>query len=295
MTDVVVESKAPPEVQAEAEKMGWISPEKFKGDPEKFIDADTYLERGNTVLPIVKAQLAQERNLTQKLYGEVTNLRAAFDETKRKLDEIEERHAVDTAKKIADVRKELTAQLAIASEKGDHLAVAEITEELTRTNVVEDADKETKKAAAAVAAGNGTKSPQQLEYERQCNEWQSQNEWYGKDRRKTALFHGIMQEMRDAGDASIGPEFFNKAKAELEKDTGGRGGVDKVAGGRNGSGDSDTRQSGGSGRRGFAQLPKDAQDACMEDVRNFVGPNKKYKTEGEWQAAFARIYFEQEK
>ena len=46
MSDVeapVVESQQPIEVQREAEKMGWIPPTRFKGDPSRFVDADIYI------------------------------------------------------------------------------------------------------------------------------------------------------------------------------------------------------------------------------------------------------------
>ena len=37
------------------------------------------------------------------------------------------------------------------------------------------------------------------------------NPWYGKDRRKTALYMAICQELRDAGDTTVGTTFFQKA------------------------------------------------------------------------------------
>ena len=54
--EVVVESAAAPEVQAEAEKLGWIPATRYKGDAERFVDADEFIKRGETVLPIVKEQ-----------------------------------------------------------------------------------------------------------------------------------------------------------------------------------------------------------------------------------------------
>ena len=69
-----VESAQPPEVQAQAEKMGWIPPSRFRGDPERFVDADVYIERGETVLPIVKEQ-------NKRLHAEVEGLRAESAKT----------------------------------------------------------------------------------------------------------------------------------------------------------------------------------------------------------------------
>jgi len=41
---------------AEASKMGWKPVEEFKGDPAKHIDAQTFYERGQVVLPILQKQ-----------------------------------------------------------------------------------------------------------------------------------------------------------------------------------------------------------------------------------------------
>ena len=49
-----LESKATPEVQAEAQKMGWIPPERYKKAPEQFVDADEFVERGKGEWVITK-------------------------------------------------------------------------------------------------------------------------------------------------------------------------------------------------------------------------------------------------
>ena len=51
---VMVESTATAEQRTAAESMGWIPPERFKGDPERYIDAAEYIDRGEKVLPIIK-------------------------------------------------------------------------------------------------------------------------------------------------------------------------------------------------------------------------------------------------
>ena len=57
---VAVESKADAETQAKAEKLGWIPPERFKGDPERFVDADAYIERGE-IAPLLAGIFPLER------------------------------------------------------------------------------------------------------------------------------------------------------------------------------------------------------------------------------------------
>lgn len=280
----VVESKATPEQQAAAEKIGWIPPARFKGDPERFVDAEEYIARGETVLPIVKEQ-------NKRLHAEVNELRAAtaaqkaaLDAATKAIEEIEERHSVDTQKAVEAARKQLKAQLAAASEAGDHDGVAELTDQLTQLNT---AEKE-----AAPAKKNGEEKPTVFVPPPDLVEWNNENPWFGTNKRKTALALGIAQELRDAGNTDTGRKFFDAVKEEMDKELGAgkpepRG--DKVEGARNG-GDGDSRQS---SRKGYANLPADAKAACDADARQFVGPNKKYKDLAAWRGRYAELYFQE--
>lgn len=267
----VVESSAPPEVQAAAEKMGWIPPSRFKGQPEKFVDADLYIERGETVLPIVREQ-------NKRLHGELDALRvesaktaAALKAAQTAIEQIEERHSVDTQKAVENARRQVKAQLAAASEAGDHEGVAELADQLTQLNVVAPVAKPEPKPAVF------TPDPELVA-------WNSENPWFGTNRRKTSLALGIAQELREAGETSTGRQFFEKVAEEVEKELGSPRG-DKVEGSR-GSAEGESRQRG----KGYASLPADAKQACDAEARRFVGEGKKYKTINDWRARYAEIY-----
>jgi len=279
--DRVVESAADADTQAKAEKLGWIPPSRFKGDPERFVDADAYIERGETVLPIVKEQNKRLHAEVESLRAESAKTAAALKAAQGAIDQIEERHSVETQKAVEAARRQVKAQLAAASEAGDHDGVAELTDQLTQLNVAEKKVEPAAKPAPAVYV-----PPPDLA------EWNAENPWFGQNKRKTALALGIAQELREAGETAVGKEFFNKVAAEVEKELGGaivpRG--DKVEGGRNGSGDDG--RAGAKGGKSFASLPADAKAACDADARQFVGPTKKYKTQAEWRNRYAEIYFE---
>lgn len=276
-----VESAAPPEVQARAEKLGWIPPVRFKGDPERFIDAEAYIERGETVLPIVKehnkrlqAELAEVK---QQASANAAALKAAQDA----IAQIEERHSVATQKAVEQARRQVKAQLAAASEAGDHEGVAELTDQLTQLNT---AEKEAPPLEPKKEAPPAFIPPPEL------REWNEDNPWFGSNKRKTALALAIAQELREGGESSTGKRFFDLVKEEMEATLGGdREPPNKVEGARNGS-DSEPRR--GSGGKGFAALPADAKAACDADTRRFVGPTKMYKTQAEWRNRFAELYFE---
>jgi len=283
--ETLVESQATPEVQKEAEAMGWIPAARFKGDPERFVDADEYIKRGETVLPIVKEQ-------NKRLHSEVAELRTksaeqavALAAATKAIEEIEERHSVETQKAVEAAKRQLKAQLAQASEAGDHDAVAEITSRMVDLKAADNKAKPVEKSAPVVAVKPDVYVPPP-----ELAAWNARNEWFGTNKRKTALALGIAQELRDGGDTSVGEIFFDKVTAEVNKELGiaePRG--DKVEGGRNGSGD-DAR-SGARGGKGFANLPSDAKQACDADGKKFVGEGKRYKTQADWRNRYAEIYF----
>lgn len=277
MSDVTSTSTV--EQQEAAAKIGWIPPARYKGDPERFVDAEDYITRGETVLPIVKEHNKRLQSELAQVKAESAQQAAALKTAQDAIAQIEERHTVATQKAVERARQEVKAQLARASEAGDHDGVAELTDQLTQLNT---AEKEAPKRQAAPAP---FVPPPDL------TEWNAENPWFGKDRRKTALALGIAQELREGGEKSIGRDFFALVSAEVEKTFAPKDetpGADKVEGARNGSGDT-SRQT---GRKGFANLPADAKAACKADARQFVGPNKRYKTEAEWNTRYAEIYFE---
>lgn len=283
--ETLVESTATEEVQAKAEKLGWIPPSRFKGDPERFIDAEDYIERGETILPIVKETNKRLERELENTRAESAKLAESLKKAQDAIDQIEERHSVATQKAVEKAREDLKIQLAAASEAGDHAGVAEITSKMVDLIKAEDSAKEEK----------DVKVPDKVDTfvpQKDLLEWNAENPWFGKNTRKTALALGIAQELREGGETSTGKTFFDKVTVELNKELGitEDSRTDKVEGARGGAGD--TRQSGG-GKKSFASLPAEAKAACDADARNFVGPNKKYKTQAEWRSRYAELYFQE--
>ena len=270
-----VESTAPPEVQKAAEAMGWIPPSRFKGDPERFIDADTYVKRGEEVLPIVREQNKRLHSELDTLRRESAQTRQALEKAQKAIDQMEEVHSVATQKAVEKARQDLKSQLAAASEAGDHEGVAELTDRLTKMPTIAAA----KPAAEAPASQSFTPPPD-------LAEWNAENPWFGTNKRKTSLALGIAQELRDAGETRQGRAFFDLVKEEVEKELAPAAPpVDKVAGNRGGS-----EGGSSSARGGYASMPAEARAACDADSKRFVGEGKKYKTVADWRTRYAEIY-----
>ena len=260
--------------------MGWIPPDRYKGDTARFIDADTFIERGETVLPIVKKQLAATRAQLAATNTLAAETATALKQAQTAIADMEERHTVATQKAVEAARRELKTQLAAASEAGDHAAVAEITEQMTD---LASAEKKAEKKDPPVEEKPFVPPPEMLE-------WQAENEWFGKNKRRTALFLACAQDLRDGGDSRQGRAFFNAALVEMDKELGvSEPREDKTEGGRHEGGDGNR---GGRGKS-FAALPADAKAACRADARDRVGKGKRYETMKAWEDRYAELYFKE--
>ena len=283
MTDqTVIESAATPEMQAKAEKMGWIPPARYRGEPERFVDADEYVARGEQVLPIVRAQ-------NQRLQEEVASLKAnqaALQESLQKantaLEEIEERHTVATVKAVEQAKKDLQKRLAEAHDAGDSAAIAEITGLMVDLNA-SSAEPSKKKEPETKPLPQPATVPPELKA------WQEANPWFGTDKRKTALALGIAQELRDSGTTLEGAAFYEKVREELEATLGGAAGAGSKVEGARGSEAGTPRVS---VKKGFGALTADAKAAFDAESRNFVGAGKRYKTVDAWRERYAELYFQ---
>lgn len=280
-----IESTATPEVRAAAEKIGWIPPERFRGDLERFVDADIYIERGETVLPIVKAQNLKLQGKLDGLETEAAATKAALAAAQTKIEEIEERHSVDKQKAVAAAKVEVKAALAVASAAGDHEAMAELTGDLVELSTPEPKPEPKVEPAVEPKAPAYQPNPSMVA-------WNEANPWFGTDRVKTAVALAVADELREAGETAVDGAFFDLVTIQVEKRLGAPPPrTDKVEGAPNGSGGDARIHAAGSSS--YASLPADAKAACDADARKFVGEDKKYKTSAEWQARYAELYFQE--
>jgi hypothetical protein len=281
-----LESKASPEQRSQAESMGWIPPERFTGDPEKFVDADAYIERGEHVLPIVQARnrelSAQVRSTNEK----VAQLDRALKESQETITALEEFHTAETARRVKETRETLLSQLKAAKTEGNIDAEVEVTDALTRLNAAEDASE---------GEGGGKKPTPAAEPAREAPKlhpdwepWLSANPWFGQDEVKTSLVTGFATKLRKdpANDGLLGKAFYDECLKRANTVLNGASRVreDRVSDSRPGAG---TRT--GSTKR-FSDLPAEARAACHEFSSKLVGPGKRHKTLDAWEAAYTKQY-----
>src|SRR5260221_12991922 len=155
-----VQDEIPREIIAEAGSHGWVGKDEFKGDKSKWVDAKTFLERGQTFIPFLKAEsgrfrkgLEAERQACVKLEGELEASRKSI-ETLSKLNEEDRAAAVESAK------KEVKAQIAEAVKSGDTEVLGELTEQLIKLTAPPPApEEEGDEPAPAKPNGEGREQP----------------------------------------------------------------------------------------------------------------------------------------
>lgn len=276
------------EIETQARELGWRPKEEFQGDPDRWVDADEFLERGQQIMPILKKnnQRLQQELLTRD--REIGMLKTAVKNSERAIEVLGKQFQEATKREVAAARQELRQRIAEARETGDIDAELAAQDQLGELRDAEKAqqkkddagsDSSTKADSPPANKGNENLDPAFVA-------WQEAHPWFGKDIKKTKLFIRTGEDLRDEGYTGTGEEFFEEVEKRVNEHLKDDRPGGKVEGGNHGSG-------GGKGK-GFRSLPKEAQEACMRFADDLVGPDKQYKTIEDWQAAYAKDYLEKE-
>jgi hypothetical protein len=253
--------EAQQQIEARARGMGWTPKDEFKGDPAKWRDAAEFVERGESLLPLVKAQ-------NKRLEREVAELKQTTRELGDYLTKTEQR-AYDRA--IADLKQQ--RKDAIAAGDGDAFDKAE------------DQIKVLERDVAAKAAKHAQKVDDGADPV--YTEWESRNPWL-KDAELSDYAEFAAQKLRANGEKATGAEFLDlvaqKVKAQFPaKFTNPRRETAQAV-----EGAAPARRGGG---KTYADMPADARAACDRMAKNGFAGNeeaaKKFKDQ------YVKQYFEE--
>jgi len=267
--------------ETEAGEMGWRPQEEFKGDPTKWVDAKEFVERGEHILPILKANTSKLRSELLTRDQELAKLRASVEASDKAVKVLRKHYEETQEKELKQAKSDLLQQLKDAKLLGDVDSEVEILEKLQEFNAKPVETKEVEGAKKPVETGEPELSPEFIE-------WKSENPWFEnakspEDMKRTRKIVRIAYDLRDDGDTTQGKAFFEKAVGILEEREGKGRRVSKVEGAGSNSGAS-------RGGRLFDRLPKEAKDICHDDNNRFVGPGKMFKTVKEWEDHYATIF-----
>lgn len=287
------EDQSSPELAAQAREMGWRPKAEFKGDDSKWVDAKTFIEHGEKVLPIVKATNKKLRDDLAANAQALAETQRALQASQESIAALERYHQEDVKQKVDVARNKLKEEIKAAKKSGDVDAEVELTDSLQKLNATENV------AAArdddALDTGRKAAKGREIDYSKDPAfiAWVEDNPWFNTDKAKTAIAHQVTFDLRQGGEKSIGRKFLdlvtdgvNDELTRLGVGTAQR--KSRVEGGKGGAGGN----GGGIGAgKSYADLPAEAKAACKSYVTDLVGPNRRYKSEAEWQKAYATRYF----
>ena len=273
-------------IEQEARSMGWVPQEEFRGDTAKWVDASTFVERGHTIMPILRKNNERLEGTVRQQQAEIAKMRELLNNGQEAIQELQKVHSEATKAAVEKAVRDLKAELKAARADGDIDRELEIREGLDELQEQQKAlTKEPAKPQVPQSSqqGQDTLHPD-------FKPWIEENKWFGVDQRKTMRAMGIAQELRadEQYDKLEGRAFFDKVLEVMEERAGNRP-PSKVSEGRT----SASSASGGSGKS-FNDLPADAKTKCDDQGRRLVGPGRAFKDQAAWRSYYAKLYFEQE-
>lgn len=279
-----VETPSPEQkaIEARALEMGWIPKEQFRGDLSKWTDAAAFVERGETLLPILQARERKQANELAQVKGALRELTERYKASQEAIQALVEYNSTENLNKVKAQRQELKEQLKAAKKEGDTDREVELQDQLAATSAaIQTAETKHKDPPVKPAAPSSEPAEDPA-----FKSWLAENTWFGVDHRKSALAQGIATELRQSGTKLVGKAFYDKVSEEVDKFFNAGSTTSRVEGGRNGSG------SGGGGKtKSFASLPQEAKDACARFAQRVVGPGRAYAKVEDFQAKYAQDYF----
>jgi hypothetical protein len=244
------------EVVQRAKGMGHIPKEEFRGDPEKWVPADKYVERAENLMPILKSQLG-------KYEGEISSLKATVDSQKK------------TTEKILKMN-EKTQELAYDR------AVKDVTEK--QAKFVEDGnvdewrrlenEKEKIERPEPVVVEEPVQNPV-------FDQWKVSNDWYLKDQKLTEYANYRGEKIQAENPTFAYSDVLSKVEAEIKEtfpdkfENPNRAKPSVVDSGA-------TREIVAKKGSGYSDLPSDAKTICDQNVSQGL-----YKSKEDWVKSYS--------
>jgi hypothetical protein len=137
---------------SEARELGWLPKEEFKGDPSRWTDAETFVRKGDEVMPLIKAQ-------NKRLRREIDDLKKQMRQASAHFSKAEERAY---ARALADLQEKQEA----AVESGDLAAHRAVSKEID--------------ALAKDMPGKPANQATAEEAREAWDDWREENAWYDR-------------------------------------------------------------------------------------------------------------------
>lgn len=263
------EDVAPDPVEALAKEMGWAPKDDWKGDPDKHVDATTFIKTGPEIL---KTTLRKQDETAAETNAKLKEMRESMDEFAAFNRDVEKK-SYDRAR--ADLKAEQRQAVQDGDEDAYDAAEARI-DELDKGKPAEKPEKDEKAEFDAVG-------------EADLKEFMADNSWYGADGdiKATAYAESIAAVV---GQKYQGKAFYEKIADEVKKE------FPEKFSNPNRKRKSNVEGGGEEARKGgdetYANLPADAKKQCAKFIEQgfYVGDDGKPLSEAKARAKYVTAY-----
>lgn len=274
------------DIEQEAAQLGWVPRDQFKGDPDKWTDAETFVQRGKEIMPILRKNNERLQNDLAAVKGQLNDVQSALNEAKDAMEAFREYHNETAKNAYEQAVRDLTEQKRTALREGDADTVIEVDEALAdlRSKAPKALEKSTPPAPTPAPAPVAVPEPAELVA------WKEDNkDWVDVNREATAYGASIAQFIKVSRPELTGRAFLDAVSEEVRAKfpaLSRSSPSSKVDSGSHGAADPT-----GSKSKGYNSLPPDAKAACDRMADRLVGPNRAFKTIAEWRAKYTQDYF----
>jgi hypothetical protein len=186
----------------EAGRKGWVPKHLYKGDPKKWVDSKTFIERGERFNKNLQRELADVKKQLENFQGTAKKFQKFHEETIARKDA-----------EIADAIKALRIQRAEALRDGDSELSVDLEDKIDHLKEqqkdLKAVEKETAAAAEAPAAGRDIV----------LEEWiEDGNAWFRDEPKMREYAVSLGTQMRDAGVPVNGREFLDRVTEQMQRD-----------------------------------------------------------------------------
>ena len=163
------------ELEGRARRMGWRPKEEFRGDPHRWTDAQSFIERGEAELPVLRERYRTLDDRFARSEGELRQTRDQVSEMTKVLNEFRDFSARAEQRAYSKARSELERQMEDAAAGADQAGYRRAKAEFDAL--------EPPKPVAAVAETPPKKeeAPPAQRVEPVVQSWVQENEWFNRD------------------------------------------------------------------------------------------------------------------
>lgn len=266
-SDIVDDGKVS-EIESRAVRMGWVPKESFRGDKEKWVSAEEFIERGETQIPILKERL-------KKMDTQVVALKGTIGEMKRTFSEFKKWSSKTVAAQYKKAVDDIIEKQRNAVEAGD----------------VDNFDKYEKQRAAIEKdmqdkidlSEDRNKPDDSISHEAVAifDEWREENQWFDDDSVLNSYARARSVEIQDERGIG-GKTLYDAVARDVKKKFPEKFKNLKRDAANTVIGDSDPPAK--TNKRSFGNLPKEAQEQCLEFIKTIPNFTKEeYVANYDWE------------